>query len=461
MLFISTVWLPLVTKPLALFAHGLRPEVDIAVPYQLYALGAGVTVALSFIAIALLVSVNHAPVFPAIELTASAFGRFLFLHTVPRLLVRTAAFLFCVVIILAGLYGNQLPSYNIAPVTLWVLFTIGMVYFSALLGNIWYVLHPAATLLLFFKRGGKRFFTFPTWLQLWPAIIGYSAFRFIENVHPRSQEPMFVAQIILVYLGVSFVGMLLFGIKQWLRQADPLYVFFNFLAAIAIIGTNTDSPNKFFLRLPCTGLLDVRVITQKVVVFEMLMLSVIAFDGLSQTAAWQTLLQTFNIIKESMFAGLVGMVLLFMIFYAMYYGTCALVKRITSREYSTNTLMLAFAFSLLPIAVSYEVSHFITLFLLEGQRALYLLSDPFALNWDLFGTATGEINYNSLNFVFIWYFQVGCIVVGHIVAVYVSHIRALQLFSTHRLALKSQYPLLCLMVFYTIFSLWILGQPLA
>lgn len=448
-------------QPMALFAHGLQQEVDIAVPYQLYALGAGATVACSFIAIALLTSVAHAPVFPTIELTNYWWGRFIFTNAWPRRLVRISAFACCAIIILAGYYGNQLPSYNVAPVAIWVVFTIGMVYFSAVVGNIWYVLHPAASLLLLFKRGDKQLLVFPNWLQLWPAIIGYGVFRFIENVHPSAQEPRFVAQIVLVYMCISFFGMLLFGIQTWLRYADPFYVFFNFLAAVAMFTVAKHDAKKIMLRLPFSGLLDMQVLTQKAVYFEMLMLSVIAFDGVSQTAIWGTWRQSLPVMQTGITGDIVAMLLLFALFYATYAVTCFAIKRFIATSYTTHDLMLAFAFSLLPIAVSYEVSHFVTLFLLEGQRALYLLSDPFALNWNLFGTADGEINYNALNFVYIWYFQVACIVLGHVVAVYVSHVRALQLFASQQLAIKSQYPLLLLMVFYTIFSLWILGQPLA
>ena len=41
----------------------------------------------------------------------------------------------------------------------------------------------------------------------------------------------------------------------------------------------------------------------------------------------------------------------------------------------------------MPIALAYHFSHYLTALLVNGQYALVALSDPFALGWDLFGTA--------------------------------------------------------------------------
>jgi len=59
----------------------------------------------------------------------------------------------------------------------------------------------------------------------------------------------------------------------------------------------------------------------------------------------------------------------------------------------------------------------------------------------------------------VWYVQVVLIVLGHIIAVYLAHLRAGERFQNARNALLSQYPMLILMVLYTMTSLWILAQP--
>jgi hypothetical protein len=60
---------------------------------------------------------------------------------------------------------------------------------------------------------------------------------------------------------------------------------------------------------------------------------------------------------------------------------------------------------------------------------------------------------------FVWYSQVALILAGHIVAVYLAHEAALRLLGNPTLAARSQYPMMALMVLYTVLSLWILSQP--
>ena len=52
------------------------------------------------------------------------------------------------------------------------------------------------------------------------------------------------------------------------------------------------------------------------------------------------------------------------------------------------------------------------------------------------------------------------IVIGHVIAVWLGHLRAGERFSSARRVLLSQYPMLALMVAYTMTSLWILAQPI-
>src|SRR5215217_8309733 len=89
-----------------------------------------------------------------------------------------------------------------------------------------------------------------------------------------------------------------------------------------------------------------------------------------------------------------------------------------------------------------------------------LVSDPFGLGWNLFGTAGYEVNVGVVSADFVWHSQVALIVVGHVIAVYLAHGIALRLLQDQRRAVRSQYPMLALMILYTVLSLWILNQPI-
>ncbi|HWP90276.1 MAG TPA: hypothetical protein VNM70_20515, partial [Burkholderiales bacterium] len=52
------------------------------------------------------------------------------------------------------------------------------------------------------------------------------------------------------------------------------------------------------------------------------------------------------------------------------------------------------------------------------------------------------------------------IVLGHVAAVYLAHVMAVRVFGDRRAALRSQYPMLALMLGYTMMSLWIIAQPI-
>jgi hypothetical protein len=119
-----------------------------------------------------------------------------------------------------------------------------------------------------------------------------------------------------------------------------------------------------------------------------------------------------------------------------------------------------FVLSLVPIAIGYHLAHYFSLLALAGQFIIPLASDPFGYGWDLFGTTLYRIDIAVVDARFIWYLAVGAIVTGHILAVWVGHVTAHDVFRDVAAARRSQYPMLALMVGYTMLSLWILAQPI-
>jgi hypothetical protein len=56
--------------------------------------------------------------------------------------------------------------------------------------------------------------------------------------------------------------------------------------------------------------------------------------------------------------------------------------------------------------------------------------------------------------------SVTAIVTGHVAALYLAHLLSLREFAGRRAAVRSQWPMLALMVSYTMLSLWIIAQPI-
>ena len=110
------------------------------------------------------------------------------------------------------------------------------------------------------------------------------------------------------------------------------------------------------------------------------------------------------------------------------------------------------------IALVYAVAHYFSLLVFQGQVAVRLASDPFGWGWDLFGTSGFEPDFGVLTPNTIWYLQVGALIAGHVAGLAVAHDRALDVFEPTPVAVRSQYPMLALMVLYTVGGLWVLSQ---
>jgi len=75
-----------------------------------------------------------------------------------------------------------------------------------------------------------------------------------------------------------------------------------------------------------------------------------------------------------------------------------------------------------------------------------LLSDPLGRGSDLLGTADWSVDYGAVGAETFWYLQVGFVVAGHLAALALAHDRALVVYDEARLATRSQYWMLGVIV---------------
>ena len=93
-------------------------------------------------------------------------------------------------------------------------------------------------------------------------------------------------------------------------------------------------------------------------------------------------------------------------------------------------LACTFAPTLLPIALAYQLAHNLSFLLLGLQYMVPLLSDPFGLGWDLFGTRLYLVDPSVVSAKLLWTVAIIAIVLGHVAAVFLSHVVALRVFTT-------------------------------
>jgi hypothetical protein len=155
-----------------------------------------------------------------------------------------------------------------------------------------------------------------------------------------------------------------------------------------------------------------------------------------------------------------GLLLSPFLYVAVYQAVMAATRFATNGALSIKTLALNFAFSVIPIAVVYNFAHYYTVLLNIVTPLPYIVSDPFGRGWNLLGL-TQTTEQPPLDMGGIWNTEVAVILAGHLASVYVAHVIAVQVFPSQHIALRSEIPLLFLMVAYTFFGLFVLSLPLA
>ena len=462
-------------------AHSFGRIYNLPVPFWMYAYGASAALLLSFLVVGYFVSAGEAQR-PERQRDVS--------HWLPRLrcllpwLQGLSLFLLALCIA-TGLFGSRDPYRNFNMTFFWILFVLGFSYFSALGGDLYERLNPWRLLVQGVGRLFRGFtdgrLRYPPRLAYWPALGLYMRFIWIELFsHTR---PFSLAVLLLAYSAITLFGVWLFGAAAWFRYCDFLAVFLRLIARMSPFdyrpATQPGERGRLLLRMPFSGLLQQRAEHISLLLFVLFMLSSTAFDGLRATVFWYKLfwgdasgLLTQWLGRPPIYAFVqlrpwylaydtFWLLVSPFIYLAVYLLFIWLAKRFTRSRRSLHELALAFAYSLLPIALVYNITHYYTLILTQGVKIVSLLSDPFGWGWNLFGTA-GLLRAPILpEMGTVWHTQVGLIVFGHIVSVYLAHVEALRLFPSRGKAVLSQLPMLVLMMLFTVVGLWIMLQPIS
>ncbi len=469
----------LALSPGAALAHGFGQRYDLPLPLWLYLTGAGLTVLLSFVILALR-RARVGKTVRGIDMTHTTLGRVL---TAPllRKVLRVLVLAVYVLVILAGLFGVQNPVKNIAPAMVWAIWWVGMAYLSALLGDVWAQLNPLdsayrwGALLLHRLRGGParpRRRHYPEGAGVWPAVVLYLLFIWMELVWDGGEQPAKLAWAMLLYSALSWLGMALFGRTVWLHRGEVFAIVFSLLARFA---PNQVHNTHWRLRPFAVGLLAETPVEVSRIVLVIVMLASVSFDGLIETQPWFDLLAWLSaqwpdaMALPYAVAGVKTLALLLLpaLFLLIFLGCCRLIARGAGTAgrragpvISTQRVAGMFVLTLIPIAIAYHFAHYLSFLVMAAQYLIPLASDPFGLGWNLFGTRLYFVRLGVVDARMVWYLSLFAIVAGHVAAVYLAHVTALRQFGRRRAALRSQLPMLALMVGYTMVSLWILAQPI-
>lgn len=470
-------------------AHAFGGRYDLPLPLWLYLAGAGVAVALSFVVMARFYRTPPADAERRqIDLHQFRLVRIL-LHPAVVCMVQIVSVGLFLLILTAGLWGANDTQRNVAPTFVWIIWWVGFSYVAALAANFWPIVNPWTIIFASFEslvqlcgRQGRLDLglAYPSWLGVWPAVALFWVFAWFELVYEESTLPQVLATLILVYSGLTWLGMAAFGRDNWLEKGEAFSLAFGVFGRFAPIGRHSrdgadGQPGGWYLRPFSSGLIMDRPCHSSMTAFVLLMLSTVTFDGLKETPTWTAFLR-WAALKRSyhstrlalhdigldflLFVETLMLVLIPLVFFFVYKVFSRFTGIATGSKRPDSEIAGLFVFSLVPIAIAYHLAHYLSYVLVAGQQIIPLASDPLGFGWDLFGTADYQVDIAIVGAKFVWYTAVVAIVAGHVIAVAVAHFIALRVFNTAQASLRSQYPLLTLMVGYTVASLWILSQPI-
>ncbi len=413
--------------PLSVSAHAFGALYSLPLPFWLYSYGAAAALVISFLLVGFFAREGEESTYPKINISVNHWIIFISQIVILALFIIT---------ILAGFLSIQSPVQNFAPNFFWIIFLLGFTYLSGIFGNFWQQINPWRVILSPFNL--KPLLNYPKSLGYLPALIFYFILIWLEILSSGlGARPQFLSTLLLTYTFINILGSILFGKEAWFKYGEFFYVFFGLISKLSPFSKE--------------NVLNIKADHPTLLLFILFALSSTAFDGFRSTLPF---FRYFFLYDQTILLALSPL-----FFLTLYLTAIILMKILTHSQLSIKQLSLHFAFSLIPIAFAYNIAHYFSLFLIQGQAIIAIISDPLNKGWNLFSSSDYQINVGLIGANFVWNFQVFAIIGGHILAVFISHLLALKIFSQKQ-ALISQLPMLALMVCYTIVGLWILSQPI-
>jgi hypothetical protein len=412
--------------------------VETPLPFVAYLGGAAAAVAVSFVLVAMS---DAGPV------RAWTPDRVRIVPRVVRLLLRTLGLIAWLWVAAQALIGGTSDG-DVASLFLWTYGWIGLAILSAFLGPVWSWIDPFTTLhdigAWVLRRVGIRGIAPAPWpdrLGWWPAVAGFAFFVWLELV-PRIAEGPALGVVMLGYTAVTLVGMAQYGRDPWRERGETFSVWFALLGRLAAFAPVGPPGSGRIARRPFGAGLTGEAWPLALVVLVTIGTGSIIYDGLSQTKLFFDLFGLADNVSGTLILGAFLLLLVTLVL---------AVGRRVGRA--------AMGAGLLPVAVGYLIAHYLSALLVDGQRILISISDPFNQGWDLFGTAFSEPTSDWLAVGAVWTIQVGSVVIGHIVGAWAGHGVARPV-AGQRAGRAWELPLAMLMVGLTTVTLWSLGQNL-
>ena len=356
-------------------------------------------------------------------------------------------------VVVTGLVGPAEPTRNFALLFVWAGWWAGYTISTYLVGNTWPAVNPWRALAAAVRGGVGRFadgldrVSVPDEYGIWPAVVGLLALVYLEVVSPIGENAPLLAAVVLGYTVVTVAGAVRY--EGWFDRVDPGSRVFAAYGRVAPVQRDDEG---LTLRLPGTALTDGTLPDRPgEAAFVVALLWVTTYDGLVATPTWAA--ATEPVVDAGVPAHLVYVVALlagFGLFLGVYRAASRRMRERADTYVATREIERWFAPALLPIAAGYHLAHFLGYFLSLSPAVAAVAASPLAPPAGTLALALPG-----------WFstFRLLCVLGGHVLAVWVAHSLAFELFPGVTAAIRSQLPSVVVMIFYTMTSLWVITQP--
>lgn len=430
--FWSLAW----TQPA--YAHGIAGSLELPLPLSYFVTAAGLALVLTF---SLLVGRWPRPRWqePSEGRPLSSWGRWVVVALIATGVIGLA------LVIGAGLFGEDRRT-NAAPALVWVYLWLVLPFAAVFLGDLWRYINPWRTF-----SGDRTRLSVPgaaTGVGIYPAAAAFFVFMWLGLVPDYGREAGVAAMAAIAYS--LYLGAAIY-LTDRQRAFGSFEAFTPYNYLVGAVGPLELDPNGTWRWHGWLKRLAAIQAPPGLAVFVSVVIGSIVYDGLSSSDVW---VDAWGTTRFEEWFGTTALAATIVVVWGVYRFAIWTASRLAGGK-ASGELAESFAHVLVPVAISFAVTHYLTVIAFEGQLMISIVSDPFGRGSDFFGTALREVQL-WIGSTAVWYVQLAVIIGGHVAAAVLAHDRALHLFTDGR-AVRSQYVLLPLLILSSSIGLLLLS----
>lgn len=452
---------PIHPQPPLYLAHSFGQRYTLPLPLLLFVLGGAVVVLVSFLLVvprAVATTADH-DVADRVDAEPA------------RPLLNGLSVVVLAALILCGVTGSQEVPENLLPTLFWLVVWVAVPLTCGVLGDWTRPVNPLRALARVADRPtlrGKLFgspepVAWPAWLAWWPAV---ATFLFLVGGELVFNQTATLPRMIAYGLGTAAVVSLLAGLTvgadAWLNRGEMFSVLFSTWGRLGRWRFGAPGRDGF-----AGGLQASFEASLSRVVFVLMLLASVAFDGILSTPWWHRAHLHLNDAlgghsDDTDAVTLAVFVLLVVVMLAVFGAFALAVARTAGRGDGLVRSLAVLLPSLAPISFGYLLAHNIDNLSINGQLLIPLIGNPTGTRQWLPAPFNDdyEVRLKLIPPALTWYIAIAAIVAAHVLAVVLAHGYLARTGASERQARRSEYPWLVAMVAYTMLSLWLLAQPL-